>query len=385
MFVQKTLLKLSKVLQLRKIYIPKVIVINLWDIVNKVNNMQNTQQWFDYILNSQWVVLGNNTLIQPQRNSDGTWILGDIITNDQEILTARPLTNLQDIKEFQLVHQSWKVAIFKKYKPIIYFCAFGKDAIFECVYTSIQSLIEFGNWQHEIVVFTAENTKEYLQDKLSSLGLGNKLHMITILPATDTLDWVMARYRINHPILQQAQPLLYMDTDIICNAPLDDFFIKLIDSPLVHACQEGLIGEGSPQSGGYWYGWRLMQEDNVPFNPQNRGFSAGALFFNNVKSVLPFFEMILQSTYGFMDKQGYRDEFYDQRFTNYILFKFKKVEIIAMSKLLNLYRIPPETTLIPNGNQTLGLVHFLNASTENKLITMKKYVDMLRLRANKQS
>lgn len=35
--------------------------------------MQNTQAWFDYLLSSQWVILGNNTLIQPQRSEDGKW------------------------------------------------------------------------------------------------------------------------------------------------------------------------------------------------------------------------------------------------------------------------------------------------------------------------
>lgn len=343
--------------------------------------MQNTQEWFDHILGSQWVALGNNTLIQPQRNSDGIWTLGDIITNDQEILEAYPQSDIANIQEFHLIHDAWKATLFKIYRPLIYFCAFGKESIFECVYTAIESLIEFGKWQHDIVVFTSENTQEHLRNMLSSLELKEKLHIIPVDPASDTLDWTLARYRIQHPKLQQAQPLLYLDTDMICNAPIDGLFINFIDSNMIHACKEGVIGEGHPDSGGYWYGWRLMQEDNVPFNRSSRGFSSGALFFSNVKTMHPFFDMIIKSAYGFMKKQGYRDEFYDQRFANYILFKYKKVEINMIAQWLCLYRIPPDTTLMPSGQEKRGLVHFLNASTENKLISMKKYIEDLRFRA----
>lgn len=52
-----------------------------------------------------------------------------------------------------------------------------------------------------------------------------------------------------------------------------------------------------------------------------------------------------------------------------------------MSEWIDLYRIPQETTLTPSGYTNSGLVHFLNASIENKLITMKKYIEDLRFRA----
>ncbi len=339
--------------------------------------MKHFQEWFDYLLNFQWVSLGNNTLIQPQRNNNGQWNLGDICVTDQEIIEACPSKIIENIQEFQLIHHSWRVARFKRYRPLIYFCAFGKNAIFKCVYQAIYSLIEFGQWRHDIAVFTAEETKDILKDQLLPLGLANQLHIIPVSPATDILDYTLARYRIDHPILCQAQPLLYLDTDILCDAPIDDLFVQLIDSDMIHACKEGLIGEGHFDSGGYWYGWRLMQEDSVYFNPYHRGFSSGALFFSNVHIALPFFELIIKSAYGFMQQQGYKDEFYDQRFTNYVLFKFKKVEIEHMAQWLNLYRIPSNTTLIPNHQRRLGLIHFLNVSTEDKLVTMKKYIEYM--------
>lgn len=343
--------------------------------------MQNTQAWFDYLLSSQWVILGNNTLIQPQRSEDGKWKLGDITSNDQEILNACPSTDIQDVKEFQLIHNAWQVAAFKIYRPLIYFCAFGKNEILECVYTAIQSLIEFGKWQHDIAVFTAEDTKKDLENKLSALAFDKAIHIITV-PATEKIDWYTSRYEINaHDIFRKAQPLLYLDVDIICNAPLDTLFIRLIDSPLIHTCKEGSIGEGHLESGGHWYGWRLMQEDNVSFNRNAKGFSSGAMLFSNFNIAQPLFNMIKQSAHGYIQKHGYNGVSYDQRFANYVLFKFKKVEINTMSEWIDLYRIPQETTLTPSGYTNSGLVHFLNASIENKLITMKKYIEDLRFRA----
>lgn len=343
--------------------------------------MQNTQEWFDYLLSSQWVVLGNNILIQPQRSEDGIWNLGHITLNDQEVAQACPSTNIQDIQEFQLIHHSWQVVAFKIYRPLIYFCAFGKNEILECVYTAIQSLIEFGKWQHDIAVFTAEDTKKDLENKLSALTFDKAIHIITV-PATEKIDWYTSRYKINaHDIFRKAQPLLYLDVDIICNTPLDTLFIRLIDSPLIHTCKEGSIGEGHPESGGHWYGWRLMQEDNVSFNRHAKGFSSGAMLFSNFNIAHPLFNMIKQSAHGYIQKYGYNGVSYDQRFANYVLFKFKKVEIDIMSEWIDLYRIPQETTLTPSGHTNRGLVHFLNASIENKLITMKKYIEDLRFRA----
>ncbi|CAI3934001.1 MULTISPECIES: glycosyltransferase [Commensalibacter] len=344
--------------------------------------MQHAQEWFDYILSSQWVELGNNNLIQPQRNADGIWTLGKITVCDQDILNACPSSDISNLQEFHILHDSWKAASFKIYRPLIYFCAFGKNEIFECVYTAIQSLIEFGHWQHDIAILTSEDKKDDFQLLLllASLNLKKRLHLI-IVPASEKIDWYISRYRIDHPIFKKAQPILYLDTDIMCDAPLDELLISLINSPLIHACKEGVIDEGGPETSGYWYGWRLMQEDHVPFNPKGFGFSSGVLLFNNTKTTQPFFDMIRRSTNGFIQKNGYNGVSYDQRFANYILLKFKQVEINILEKWVYLYRIPQQTTLTPSGNNKRGLVHFLNSSTENKLITMKKYLNDLRFRA----
>lgn len=343
--------------------------------------MKLTQKWFDHILNSQWVSVENNKLIQPQRNSDGIWTLGDIITNDQEILEACPRYDISNIQEFYLIHDAWKATLFKIYRPLIYFCAFDKESIFECAYAAIESLIEFGKWQHDIAIFTAQETKDKLSEILAPLTLNNNLHIISV-KVTEKLDWYTIRYQISsHPLFQKAQPLLYLDTDMICDAPIDELLISLINSPYIHACKEGVISEGNPAGDGWWYGSGLMRDDNVQFNPNARAFSSGALFFSNINIAQPFFEMIRKSAYGFIKKNGYNGFSYDQRFANYILFKYNKVEINMMVPWLYLYRIPRDTTLMPSGQEKRGLVHFLNASTENKLITMKKYIEDLRFRA----
>ncbi|MDI2089819.1 glycosyltransferase [Commensalibacter oyaizuii] len=344
------------------------------------------QEWFNEILNTSWVLLGPNQLVQPKRDENGIWTIGNITTDDEAIYKSCPDDNIQNISEFYLIHHDWQVAILKRYKPAIYFCAFGNEAILQYVQLAVNSLIQFGKWQHDIIIFTGLETKENLISKLAPFNLGGKLHIIDIMPADKPLDWYTARYRIDAcPLLQQAQPILYLDVDFLCDGPLDSLFIQLIDSPYIHACKEGVIGEGSPNSEGHWYGWRLMQADHVPFNPDERGFSSGALFYKNFQLAAPFFKMILQSAYGYIQKQKDKLVSYDQRFANYILYKYKKVEIHYLAQYLRLYRIPENTTQTPDINDRLGLVHFLGATLENKLLTMQDYFSQLNARITSSS
>ena len=74
---------------------------------------------------------------------------------------------------------------------------------------------------------------------VADLGLGNRLHIVTV-PGGDILDWCLARYRIDAvEIVATHQPILYLDVDVICDAPLHVCAFDLPNPARSRSCRKG--------------------------------------------------------------------------------------------------------------------------------------------------
>ena len=177
----------------------------------------------------------------------------------------------------------------------------------------------------------------------------------------DLLDWCCARYRLNaFPGLRSAQPLLYLDTDVICDRPIDDLMLGLIGSNTINVRQEGRLDEGAATSAGHWFGWRLLAADGVPFDPMSPGFSSGAIGCANAAVAQPHFDAILASTYGHACSTANRDYFegYDQPFANYVLRKRRCFATNLLNRTLWIHRVAANHITVPDSGSATGLVHF---------------------------
>jgi hypothetical protein len=220
-----------------------------------------------------------------------------------------------------------------------------------------------------------------VRGSLARFALGERLHVAAVEPCDDLLDWYLARYRVDaHPRLRSAQPLLYLDVDVVCDRPLEPLLAMLTFSPAIHACREGLLGEGHPDSAGHWFGWRLMQADGMPFDPNERGFSAGVLGAANADLAGSAYDLVVRCAYGFAASTGDRHRFlgYDQAYANYVLKKLGRIEINALPRLLNLFRVPPQGLVHPDPRAARGLVHFLGVPTAQKRDAMSAYITALK-------
>lgn len=340
--------------------------------------------WFRHVVDSIWLTPRPLRLVGAQRGADGIWRLGDVQTDDAGLAAARPTGAPLDAKGFEFVHGGWRVAAFRLFRPLAYFAAFGPLEAFDCLELAVGSLVKFGRWRYEVLVLTSAESVEIVRTRLAPLDLGSRLHVAAVKPAADRLDWSLARYLVDtHPVLHAAQPILYLDVDIVCDKPLEPLLAQLVLSSMIHACKEGEIGEGSPQSGGYWFGWRLLAADEVPFDPDAWGFSSGVLGAANATVAERAFGLINKVARSYVEEVGERERLisFDQRFANYVLFKLCTVEIEMLTQVVNLFRIPAAGVPHPAPEGARGLVHFLGESLAVKRDAMRSYVAALRDRS----
>jgi hypothetical protein len=337
------------------------------------------QSWLDILQRSTWLTHAPAQLVRIAPAQDGRWSVGDIMVTEAELLAARPAGPIEEVRVFHLLYAGWRVASLRLFRPLAYFAAFSAPEIFECLRLAISSLIEHGRWQWDVLVLTGPDTCETVRAMLAPCGLGERLHVAPVSPAASMVDWCLARYRLDaHPIFAAAQPLLYLDADVLCDRPLEPLLAELCTSSLIHACAEGLLGEGHPESDGHWFGWRLMAEDGMPFDRNAPGFSAGVLGCANAVVAEAPYSLIMRSVTADIASAGggHRLAGQDQAFANYVLRKIGRFEIRLLPLVLRLHRIQPGQ-LYPDPAGARGLVHFLGVPISGKLAAMRAYADAM--------
>lgn len=275
-------------------------------------------------------------------------------------------------------HDGWKVGQIRPFRPLVYYAAFGDEDIFRCLSLSIQSLLHPGQYRGEIAVITSPDDAPRVESIRAALNLGTRLHIVCVTEHADVVDFCLARFRLSHPVFSWRQPLLYLDCDVVVDAPIEPFLMQIAGSDKIHVTPEGLIGEGHEDSSGHWYGWRMMAEDGMAFDRRAQGFSAGILASGR-GSVLQFYaKLALDSAEGFQNKSGERRPFlgYDQCVANYVFLKTNVRSFDYMRNVVLLFRLREGGPKEPPARGR-GLVHFLNVSTADKYAAMAQYLETL--------
>jgi hypothetical protein len=160
-------------------------------------------------------------------------------------------------------------------------------------------------------------------------------------------------------VFRTHQPLLYLDTDVFCDGPLDALCLGLAGSAKIEAKAEGLLSEGNPKAHGHWYGSHLLAADGQTVGRRERGFSTGVLGFANAELAADAFGAILRSAYGHAASSGDRDFFagYDQPIANYVLRRLGLISYALMEQMASFCRVEPGALPLPTSHPR-GLVHF---------------------------
>ena len=339
------------------------------------------RRWVEYVLAHKWIMSDSRTPMAATLEDRNDIAIGAYRTTLQAMIDARPNVSVDGLFEFCLTRDRWKILPLKLYRPLVYYAAFGTDDIFGCLRAAIVSLLEFGRWDHEIGILTRTGDLAKVNTAVADLNLGNRLHIVTV-PGGDILDWCLARYRIDAvEIVATHQPILYLDVDVMCDAPLDDLCLQLAHSRTIEVLPEGRLDEGDPDSSGHWFGWRLMAADGLDFDPLERGFSSGILGFANKKVAAQAFSAILRSAYHHSEQIGDRHRFagYDQPFAGYVMKKLRLTSSDLLPAKAQFCRVDTATMPSPVPARPLGLVHFngIVGDASSKRRAMEHYLAAL--------
>lgn len=331
------------------------------------------------VLSSQWISHADGTLITPDDMAcvpGGAFRIGgmDVSAADMMAAARAAVSGQGGARVLSLTHDVWKVTALTMYRPLAYLVACGKAEIVECAKLAIDSLFEHGQWDGDVLVITDMPNRDALAP-LAARWPG-RLH-VRVLPAHDVLDYTLARYRISELEMVRAyQPVIYIDSDVICDAPLDRLMRQIARSAGLHAVPEGsFMGEVD------YYGGNLLRADGIEPDEGAVSFSSGILAFRHVDDQRLRFRAIIDSAYRFAASTDNRAPFlFDQPFMNYVSRKFGDISGqllngIVMTKPLG----APNLEYIAGK----GLVHFAGGvgAGEPKLAQMAAYSGLLAARA----
>jgi lipopolysaccharide biosynthesis glycosyltransferase len=243
---------------------------------------------------------------------------------------------------------------------------------------AVHSLFEFGAWDGDVLIITDGSHVGEVNDMFASLA-GRVI--VAAVPAADILDYTLARYKIvDLDIAARYQPLIYLDTDIICDAPLKDFLAAMAFSDALQVYPEALPISVKQD----FFGTSLLTADGVGSGERDTGISSGVFAFSNPASQRDLFHRIIDIADKVTQSTGRSFfQFYDQPFFNYVLYKSKLDTGTGLSQIVDLYHNFRPALAAPVGK---GLVHFAGGvgNATPKLVQMENYIKVLRQQQRKE-
>ncbi len=251
-------------------------------------------------------------------------------------------------------------------RPLIYFCAFGDEAQFAMLSIALESLAAFSKVRCDIVVLTNADSQEILSRYLAAF---RKTLRITVkrVEAADVQQYTHARYRIvEFDELRGYGPVLYLDTDVVCDGDLRPLLGKLRAADGICALPEGRLL--SPY--GFWGRSLFLADPDLAVTPSDPGISTGVLGGASMEALRAPFGLILDHIEAWF-AAGNAPLFYDQANANYVMIKHGLFDGTVMGEHLRV--VGNESDADPS--RRLGLAHFAGGVGNNmpKLMRMRIY------------
>jgi len=326
-----------------------------------------------FVLGNRWLVHRTGAVVGPGETACGAaWLarVGHIRLPIVD-LAAAARTDRGTPRELWLRYDGWKVERLTLYRPLAYLVAYGHPDIFDCAEIAIRSLFDHAEWTGDVLVITDAAHLDFVS-RFQADGPTRVLG--AVIPAHDVLDFTLARYRIGDiPLACGYQPVLYMDTDVVCDAPLHGVLRDAVRSSALHGTPEWSLDHGSD-----YYGASLLMWDGVEIEPETLGYSSGVFLFRHVDDQRAAFGHIVNAAYQFAMGAARRDAFecYDQPFFNYVLCKAGHA---SGALLRDVVLVKPNHIPQLTAPAHRGMVHFSGGvgNTVPKLQQMTEYIAML--------
>jgi hypothetical protein len=267
----------------------------------------------------------------------------------------------------RLLTTPWGVDAFHLYKPLIYYVAAGKDIIFQQLKESLDSLVEFGCFNGDVLVICDRAKADLLLYVPQQLH--NRIHLISF-QGNSYRDFCTARYKITK--WEQAelyQPILYVDTDIAFDRDIKSLLAAIAVSSAICAVREPFSPLASTES----VGAKLFARENFDVG-SDMGFNAGQMGIPNLENHSQKLKLIEALIEKFL-LQNDATRWIDQPIANYTSKKFAKFDLDTLSRFARF----PSIQLPADIEGRRGLVHFWSSQgQEAKHLAMQDFNRLLR-------
>lgn len=265
--------------------------------------------------------------------------VGDNIFSISENFTSHcgnPVSRTREgyLAEIVLWGDLWMPHRFKLYRPLVYFCAFGKFCL-DTLEVSLASLAEFGKYSGDILIVT-DLEEQVLRTQCPSTELFT-CHVWN-LHGQANLDFYAARFRITEwKPLYQFSPLLYMDTDIVVDNEINKTFETIFKSKSISAQMEAFSKlQESPSVGAELF---EMDPRSKAYDLDSPGFNSGIISIPRIEDFDFILKIIHSCIYRFSEKMQDRRSLshFDQSIANYVGILTHSVDLTFLTEKISYY------------------------------------------------
>ena len=270
-----------------------------------------------------------------------------------------------------LTRDGWIVDEFVRFRPLVYFVLMGAGPYAEQLRLAATSLVEFGGYQGDVLVIT--DREDAFIESLLPDALHERLSIMHVA-SSGKIDAVLARLMLGeHAGAEGFAPILYTDTDVIYDRPLQPVLEAALLSGKMSAQSEGWNElPGSDAAGGNLFGI-----DPVPLRDKF-GFNAGIWAMPGGADSVQIVETIRLAVSRYLDINGRESlPWLDQAMGNYVL---RKLDAFDRTLIPEPTRRCQSYEPVAAGSPA-GFVHFwpVSAAAAERAAAMRAYLGRLRL------
>jgi hypothetical protein len=167
--------------------------------------------------------------------------------------------------------------------------------------------------------------------------------------------------------------MIYLDTDIICDAPIDWYLKGIAFESHLEIVEEYALGHEDD-----YYGKTLLEQDGTGFLQDDAGYSSGLFAYRSAQEQRGLFDMVVVTSLKCAQTFGRQHYLYfDQPFFNYVRYKLCPPAGSRLTSLVQLHlnHLPFLDTPIRK-----GFVHFAGVvgNAAPKILQMTRYLSLLR-------
>lgn len=259
------------------------------------------------------------------------------------------------------------------YEPVIYATTGGADHFFDQLAQCFSSIRRFGNYDGHYVLVSNRQDDE-VEACFTGIDRNKWTHLSVEVNDVPTIV-TMRRDILHHELFEQYQPILYLDSDIICDRPLEEMLADLVRSDKIFMTAEYAgrsIADVDPAIGN-WFGQSLYRPDDPAYRAHHC-INCGIFGARNREILIGPLDLVGRAWSRYrMQFPGSHAIAFDQPFFSYVLQTLGLVDVELLAGWATILNVSePAARLVPG-----GLAHFNLGVGMDKTAAMRRYTELL--------